>query len=450
MNQPTRPKLLAILCILAAGLMGSRANAEDKAPAGQSTAPSPAPAAVVETTQSVGCNTTRKPANAGGASIAQAAGESLQHKSWQARGGEIQFTIVSFVGIPPDASVLACFRWQSVPENDGVFIETHPTRLDLSGDGKLLKVTTTVPPDLGPQPPRIAMALPLVPLAEVRILAVNKKNEPTMDVITSIGITHPVIAALFAVVTVTLGLLVLHVACGRRLNHPGILRANWLLRIISTPNGFASLSQFQILLWTFVVAASAVYVMSLSGELIQITNGTLILLGIAGAAAIGAKIHDEARAATAEGSAAKAAEDKAIAINAAENHAAAATTAAADPVAAARTTAERNAADAEAVARAAAADTMKARADALKNPPATQIPRWSDLIVNESARDDGSTTREIDITRFQMLLFTFVTAVFVLMSVVTTYVIPEISAGFVTLMGISNGVYIGSKVVQRS
>jgi hypothetical protein len=34
--------------------------------------------------------------------------------------------------------------------------------------------------------------------------------------------------------------------------------------------------------------------------------------------------------------------------------------------------------------------------------------------------------------------------------VVTTYVIPEISTGFLTLMGISNGVYIGSKIVQRS
>lgn len=49
-----------------------------------------------------------------------------------------------------------------------------------------------------------------------------------------------------------------------------------------------------------------------------------------------------------------------------------------------------------------------------------------------------------------MLLFTLITAAFVLMSVVTTYVIPEISAGFVTLMGISNGVYMGSKIVQRS
>jgi hypothetical protein len=86
----------------------------------------------------------------------------------------------------------------------------------------------------------------------------------------------------------------------------------------------------------------------------------------------------------------------------------------------------------------------------MKNPPAGQIPRWSDLIVNESVQPDGTVTREIDVARFQMLLFTLVTAVFVLMSVVTTYVIPEISTGFQTLMGISNGVYLGSKVAQGS
>ena len=86
----------------------------------------------------------------------------------------------------------------------------------------------------------------------------------------------------------------------------------------------------------------------------------------------------------------------------------------------------------------------------MKNPPETQIPRWSDLVVNQSVKDDGTVTREIDIARFQMLLFTLITAGFVLMSVVTTYVIPEISTGFVTLMGISNGVYMGSKIAQRS
>ena len=55
---------------------------------------------------------------------------------------------------------------------------------------------------------------------------------------------------------------------------------------------------------------------------------------------------------------------------------------------------------------------------------------------------------EVDVARFQMLLFTLVTAAFVLMNVVTTYVIPEISPGFQTLMGISNGVYLGSKIAQ--
>jgi Penicillinase repressor len=63
---------------------------------------------------------------------------------------------------------------------------------------------------------------------------------------------------------------------------------------------------------------------------------------------------------------------------------------------------------------------------------------------------DGTVTREIDTARFQMLLFTLITAAFVLMNVVTTYVIPEISTGFQTLMGISNGVYLGSKIAQGS
>lgn len=456
MSGHTRPKLLAVICIVAAALTASRAGAENAASAGQSTLPNPEPAtaagtaqgkgaenkqgAVGDTTQGAGgkteqvkgCGTKLTTPSAGGASVVKATGESLQHKSWQAAGGEIQFNVKSFVLIPADASIFVCFRWKTIPmDTNGShltngspawtdFVETRPSQLDLSGDGKTLKVTTTVPHDLGPQPNNVAKALPLVPLAEVRILAIDKDNNAKADATTAIGITYPPVALAFAIATVALGFVVLHVAVGWRLTHPGILQANWLLRIISTPSGFASLSQLQILLWTFVVAASAVYVMSLSGQLVEITSGTLILLGIAGAAGIGAKVHYEAQGAAAE---------------------AAATTAAAavpaDPLAA------------EAAAKVTIANATRARADALKNPPATQIPRWSDLIVNESVKDDGTTTREIDVARYQMLLFTLITAVFVLMNVMTTYVIPEISAGFVTLMGISNGVYMGSKIAQR-
>ena len=62
------------------------------------------------------------------------------------------------------------------------------------------------------------------------------------------------------------------------------------LRLISTAKGWASLSQFQIMLWTFVIGAGAVYVMTLSGSLIPISAGTLALLGIAGGAAVLAEV----------------------------------------------------------------------------------------------------------------------------------------------------------------
>jgi hypothetical protein len=133
-----------------------------------------------------------------------------------------------------------------------------------------------------------------------------------------------------------------------------------------------------MVLWTFVVAASAVYVMVLSGDLIEVTTGTLVLLGISGAVTVGSQLHDKSQTA-------------------------------ANP--------------APAVSQ--------------------RKPMWSDLIVNEV---NGQ--RQIDVTRVQMLYFTLITATFVVMRVLTTYVIPEIPQGFQILMGISNAVYFGSKVAQ--
>jgi hypothetical protein len=54
------------------------------------------------------------------------------------------------------------------------------------------------------------------------------------------------------------------------------------MRLISTREGYASLSQFQIMLWSFLFGAGAVYVMGLSGGLINIPTGALVLLCIAG------------------------------------------------------------------------------------------------------------------------------------------------------------------------
>ena len=169
---------------------------------------------------------------------------------------------------------------------------------------------------------------------------------------------------------------VLSLICHRRLRRAGVEKTGFLIRVITTSDGDASLSQLQIVMWTFVVAGSAVYVMVLSGELIQVTTGTLVLLGISGTVSVLSRWHDVATT----------------------------TSAAAPP----------------------------------------RLPRWSDLVVN-----DVNGHRDIDVTRVQMLYFTVITATFVVMKVLTSYVIPEIPEGFQILMGISNAVYVGSKVAPK-
>jgi hypothetical protein len=396
----------------------------------------------------LGCNSpavsNRVISAAGGASIIQETGYGLQRKSWSPLGDTIRFTIKSFSAMPEDASVLVCFRWERRSGLNGDFVETHPSQLDLSSDGKQLNVTVTVPDDLGARTANVnhVALLPLVPLAQVRILAIDHANNLVANVPTEIGITSPFAAVVLAIVATILGLAILS-----RVKRPqavGIRKARWLLQVISTKDGFASLSQLQVLLWTFVVLISAVYVMFLSGRLVEITSGTLILLGIAGAAGVGAAVHNGAQITNAQSAADDAAAAHAKAQNAAAQAAVAAQTAT-DAKEAARLAQEKQD---DAAKKAGDAEKLKKIAERLKNPPEDQIPKWSDLLINQTVTDTGVVAQEVDVTRVQMLLFTLVTAVFVLITVATTYVIPEIPSGFVTLMGISNGVYLGSKITS--
>jgi hypothetical protein len=68
-----------------------------------------------------------------------------------------------------------------------------------------------------------------------------------------------------------------------------------------------------------------------------------------------------------------------------------------------------------------------------------RVPLWSDLVI----ASDGA--GEIEVTRVQMLFFTVIVALFVLMRVLTSGAIPEIPNGYLVLMGISNGVYLTGK-----
>jgi hypothetical protein len=218
----------------------------------------------------------------------------------------------------------------------------------------------------------------------VRILVLGKNADGSplvaADVSHIVGVTNPFWALLLAILTVLAAFAVLTIISHRRLKRLRFGDLDPIIRIITTPDGYASLSELQTVMWTFVVAACAVYVMTLSGELIEVTGGMLVLLGISGAVAVGTRLHDNAQ-------------------------------------------------------------TAKMAGDAPS--PVQRKPRWSDLVINEV---NGQS--QIDITRVQMLYFTLVAASFVVLRVMTTYVIPEIPQGFQILMGISNAVYFGSKVAQ--
>jgi len=422
-------------------------------------------------------------------------GDVGEHKNWQPAGGIFEFVVrTTPKTIPANALVKVCFRWKLEKGDPGSFYESGPTYM-LDKQTQSIKVAATVlqiprlpkwwlgsRKDTNAEPRIGAYDIPmvdLVPLADARILIIDVDGSPVADVLTTVGITNLLFAWIIVIVAVLFAFIILWRVGKYRLK--GAPKCNPILSVITTRRGYASLSQFQILLWTFVVIASATYVMALQGDLIAITTGTLVLLGISGSATVISKAKSEQEAAAAlppvdpataaadakaadeeaqklrtaamlaspeakkEAQAAadeadaiaKAAKSKAAAANAvvdAIKKRAAVADAPADQKAAAVTDAER----AETIAQQALKDAAIADADAKKT-TRLRHPRWSDLVMEEIKG------RELDVTRIQMLYFTLVTAAFVLLKVITSYEIPVIPEGFLLLMGISNSVYVGSK-----
>ena len=409
-------------------------------------------------------------------------------KNWQPVGGEIEFTAKTSKPIPNDALIRVCFRWKVIKGDDFIYSDSGPIRV-LDRQPTLIKLAVQVPRIGDEQPGRLqgdrigSYAIPylFVPQADVRVLFFDADLNPVFDTGTKTGVTSVWMAAILAVFTVAAAFAVLSQVCRRRF--PTFGAANPFLCLITTRRGFASLSQFQIMLWTFVVVASAIYVFALSGDLIAISAGTLVLLGISGGATIisKAKSENDATAApppldpvTAAAEAALAQNDataaritadlafgaaKADAESAAQEEAAKAeaATAKAEAADASVAAAKARAAVATAADKAAAeadAKVVEAQAEAKRKTAAiaaakaallTRIrhPRWSDLVMEEIKG------RELDVTRVQMLYFTLVTAVFVAVKVISSYEIPEIPEGFLILMGISNSVYVGSKLATN-
>jgi hypothetical protein len=202
---------------------------------------------------------------------------------WQPRGGTTRFTIKGNGVALDSVKVVVCFGWST-------------DNLEYAADVSIAKFETTnsatysvvIPPNLKAAPEGTSRtALGLVPLAVMRIVASGNPAVPPVVRDASIGITRPAVALTSAVLTVLIAFGVFYLL-GKNRGVPG---RGILLWMISTRYGVASLSQAQIVLWTFLIAASAVYVMVLSGVLIEISEGTLILLGISGVALVGAKLQ---------------------------------------------------------------------------------------------------------------------------------------------------------------
>ena len=363
-------------------------------------------------------------------------------KSWQPRGGEFTFVIETPTPIPTDALISVCFGWKHADKltNPKAFEESRPTRIvKLDPDKKVITIAASVP-ELNGDPPRsradgeeteddrrVYQGFSTVPVADVRILIYQPSGTVVVDVLTAVGITRIGWAVFGALAAVLVALALLYLCS--RIRQPQLAGANAFLRIIANERNYASLSQAQIILWTLVVGASAVYVMALSGDLIEITGGTLVLLGISGAATVATKwksaIDEKAAAAVPVGGlvGGPAAPPPAVAPPPAPVVVPPAPPAAPAPVAPAPVT------------------------PAPLVPPLKGLPEWSNLVIGLE-RVDGNVVQTIDVTRVQMLFFTLITAGFVVLKVVTGYEIPPIPDGFMTLMGISNGVYLGSKFAK--
>lgn len=325
---------------------------------------------------------------------------------WRPRGGEVRFFIKGTAGAAPTVTkVRVCFGWASPEDEPGALhglFGSPQVRSIANRSGVTYGGVVPVLPGLGDGTfwlKRIFGSSNFVftggftvPVADM-VVEVTTADGATDTVVTAtqVGVT----SVAFAWVVVATTAILLWLGTRSLAQHLKIPGSNLFLRAISTSDGYASLSQMQMVLWTLVVALSAIYVITLSGNLINISQGTLVLLGIAG----GAGLMSRATAPQADAG------------DAAPPDAAGPAAAPADPA-----------------------------PESLPDRPVTRIvPEWSDLLV--ASRDSG----EIDVTRLQMLGFTLITAAFVAIKVVVDYEIPEIPDNFLILMGISNGLYIGGK-----
>ncbi|MBI4967041.1 MAG: hypothetical protein HZC25_02880 [Rhodospirillales bacterium] len=423
---------------------------------------------------------------------------------WQPIKGKVQVEIkkVNATSIG-DFRVIACFRWrysdQAKRERDENWIVSgdpisvdgiaaNTIRLSIrvpdlyssdkkAADGRPKTQSTEPTPN-----ERIDRAIPFpfsegfIPKADLKIIGRDKDNQSIFEKNVEISVTSTRWAFAYTVLSILVAIGLIYLVTGRRNAQTGT--SNFLLTIIATSNGRASLSQLQIMIWTLVVCGSIVYVFSISGTFMALSDQVLGLLGISGLAILGA----QAGARTGPQQLGKLAAGetfpaKGIKIIAGEHVVAVPELQATDTLQGlinATNQAIQLAGPANglhqckaklAIAPDGYRSTLIMKHDGSKGPiriedpsgligklgllfevdesdiEVPRAPQWGDLVMS-----DG----EVDVTRLQMLLFTGIIAIMVVIKVGSTYTIPVLPDSLLVLMGISNGLYITNKFLPKS
>jgi hypothetical protein len=220
---------------------------------------------------------------------ARAAMAILPSTRWQPLNGDVQFELTGVVKSLDSLTVY--FAWSDVDHSKPfICLPSLRVRLlppDPNDDGQTYRYAARVPALVDGSQYGITgfdhWHFPsVVPNADI---FVSSDKSPEAQFTATVGITTPWVAFVGAIVSVLAVAAFLGFTAAQR-----AIPGGRIIRIISTPNGVASLSQFQILIWTFVIGAGVVYVMMLSGNLIDIPASTLGLLGITGFALVGSKL----------------------------------------------------------------------------------------------------------------------------------------------------------------
>jgi hypothetical protein len=119
-----------------------------------------------------------------------------------------------------------------------------------------------------------------VPVAALRVIVAGNAGI-LADTEIDVGITSVWNALAVAILLTAAGLFVLF-----RFARARATAGTGPIRLITTEDGKASLSALQILVWSATIAFAAMYVMALSGNLINVPDGILVLLGLSGATSL--------------------------------------------------------------------------------------------------------------------------------------------------------------------